>query len=92
MKIAYRESIIDGISYSLLKDKIAYDRVRSDIIDLRIAAFKAKVQFSLICGDYTIRTASSRADILKVIELRNHSFVNDFAESLRDGAGPAAHA
>jgi putative hemolysin len=57
-------------------------KLKEQIIDFRLSCFSSKVIFNIKCGDYTIRTARSRADLLKVIELRNHSFVAEFSDTL----------
>jgi putative hemolysin len=45
----------------------------------RIRTFRPKTFFQMECGPYLIETVTSPEDLARVIDLRHHSFVEDFA-------------
>ncbi len=47
--------------------------------------FSPKVFFQMECGPYRIEVATSTEDLLKIIELRRHSFIEDFATAAEPG-------
>src|SRR5580698_5011407 len=45
----------------------------------RLRTFRPKAFFQIECGPYRIETVTSPEDMARVLELRQHSFANDFA-------------
>lgn len=45
----------------------------------KIRTFRPKAFFQIQCGPYTVETITSHEDLVRIIELRHHSFVEDFA-------------
>jgi len=54
----------------------------AELLDVKLALFHPKLNWSIDLKNYTISTASTRRDLLDLIELRQHSFFSDFGMPL----------
>jgi putative hemolysin len=49
-----------------------------DTLQVRFGLFKPKLEFEIIVGNFLIRTARTAADLKGVVQMRQHSFLEDF--------------
>lgn len=52
---------------------------KTPTLNERMRTFRSKAFFQMECGPYRIETVTSPEDLARVIDLRHHSFVDDFS-------------
>lgn len=56
---------------------VKFKKFREKLLGLKVRAFQPKVRFEISAGDYVVKTADSRKELLEILDLRYQVFIKN---------------